>query len=52
MHYLMYNHTNFDWVRFLCSLVRKTELQKMKSAAIQVEAMLFLCHCLNENTYL
>lgn len=42
MHYLTYNHIKFDLVRFFCSLVRKPELQKMKSAAIQGQAVLFL----------
>jgi len=42
VHYLTYNHIKFDLVRFFCSLVREPELQKMKSAAIQGKAMLFL----------
>lgn len=42
VHSLSYNDIKFDLVRFFCSLVRESELKKMKSAAIQREAMLFL----------
>lgn len=42
MYYLPCNPIKFDSVRFFCSLVRKPELEKSKSAAIQGEATLFL----------